>query len=270
MPRGTLMPATIALIIAVGIGPRAQAQELSCPPGYALNSSNTGCVPSQPSPGSAQGGVAGQAQRLFNSFGAAVQGASSKATGALGGMLNSFGLQGSGAAPNEAAPSAGNAGTAPSGFSTAPTNVYGSEHPSKTATAAHGACSLLSTDDVAAVLGGPVKLQESDSGIATYNTTDATACSYQTADNASSVELMVSSGGRADFDQYNRGMPCTPLSGVGDKACLNNLEPGASGQAEVSVLKGGTYFTISTNLTAPQGVAARSAVALARKVAERM
>jgi len=78
--------ATIAVVIAIGAG--ARAQELSCPPGYAPDQNNTSCVPSQPSAGLAQGGVAGQAQQLLNSFGAAVQGAPSKAAGALGGVLN--------------------------------------------------------------------------------------------------------------------------------------------------------------------------------------
>jgi hypothetical protein len=138
-------------------------------------------------------------------------------------------------------------------------------------TAAHSACSLLTTDEVAAVLGAPVKIQGSDSGITTYNTTDATDCSYQTTDDASSVILTVSSGGRADFDAYTRGAPCTAVSGAGDKACLNNQEAsGASGQAQVSAFKGATYFTISTNLSAPKGSAARSAEALARKVAARL
>src|SRR5271156_6746994 len=99
MPRRTLMPTTIAVVIAVAIGAGARAQELSCPSGYAPDQSNTSCVPSQPGAGAAQGGVAGQAQQLLNRFGAAVQGAPSKAEGALGGVLNSFGLGGSGAAP---------------------------------------------------------------------------------------------------------------------------------------------------------------------------
>jgi len=86
MPRRTLILATIAVVIAIGAG--ARAQELSCPPGYTPDQNNTSCVPSQPSAGLAQGGVAGQAQQLLNSFGAAVQGAPSKAAGALGGVLN--------------------------------------------------------------------------------------------------------------------------------------------------------------------------------------
>jgi len=101
MPRGTLILTTIAVVIAVAIGAGARAQELSCPSGYAPDQNNTSCVPSQPSAGAAQGGVAGQAQQLLKSFGAAVQGQAnpSNPSGALGGMLNRLGLGGSGAAP---------------------------------------------------------------------------------------------------------------------------------------------------------------------------
>ncbi len=109
MPRRRLTLATIAVVIAVTTRART-AHELSCPPGFAPDQDNTSCVPSRPSAGPAQGGLAGQAQQFLNSFG---QGAPLTAAGALGGVLNSFGLGGggSGVAPQgSAAPQGYNGG----------------------------------------------------------------------------------------------------------------------------------------------------------------
>jgi hypothetical protein len=320
MPRGTLMLVTIAVIIAVGIGPRARAQELSCPPGYAPNSSNTGCIPSQPSAGSAQGSVAGQAQQLLNSFGAAVQGAPSKAAGALGGMLNSFGLQGSAATPNEVAPNADNGATAQGGSSNNfgnPANgvepfvnnmglLKGSSGAPKVGNSGTarggGPCALLTADDVAAVLGEPVKgeVQQSymrEEAVTGGGMTDP-GCRYVTADNMRMVFLTLPlHRGRAGFDEtvqldeaaskpgtLSYGSPelaaemrqdnaararMAPerLSGVGDKAYL---VPGPQ-EVQVLVLKGNTFFDISTlDTNGAKESTSRWAVALARKVAARL
>ena len=321
MPRRTLMLVTIAVIIAVRIGPPARAQELSCPPGYAPNSSNTSCVPSQPNAGPAQGGFGGQAQQLLNSFGAAVQGASSKASGALGGMMNSFGLQGSGAAPNEGAPNEGNAGAAQGGSGNNFGNPANGVEPfvnnlglSKGSSGAPrevgnggtarggGPCALLTADDVAAVLGEPVKgeVQQSymrEEAVTGGGMTDP-GCKYVTADNMRMVFLTLPlHRGRAGFDEtvqldeaaskpgtLSYGSPelaaemrqdnaararMAPerLSGVGDKAYL---VPGPQ-EVQVLVLKGNTFFDISTlDTNGAKESTSRWAVALARKVAARL
>jgi len=231
MPRGTSILATIAVVIAVAIGAGARAQELSCPPGYAPDQNNTSCVPSQPSAGPAQGGVAGQAQQLLNTFGAAVQGAPSKAAGALGGMLNSFGLGSSGAAPqgdnggtaqgvqgapsnpagalggtlnsfglggSGAAPQGDNSGTAQGGVGGGARNGdYGAQHP-LSKTAAQGGCPLLTAHDVAAVLGESVNWSSAGAG-----TPDS--CAYSTT-KGTDVRLSVNGGGRREFDRTIRAL----------------------------------------------------------------
>ncbi len=321
MPSRTLMLVTIAVIIAVRIGPPARAQELSCPPGYAPNSSNSGCVPSQPSAAPAQGDLEGQAQHLLNSFGEAVQGASQKATGAVGGMLNRFGVQGSRAAANEAAPNEGNAGAAQGGSGNNFGNPANGVEPfvnnlglSKSSSGAPrevgnggtarggGPCALLPADDVAAVLGEPVKgeVQQSymrEEAVTGGGQTDP-GCKYVTADNMRMVFLTLHRSGRAGFDEAVRmdeaaskpgtlsygsselaaemrkdnaaraRMAPDPLSGVGDKAYLVH-----AGQQEVQVrvLKGNTFFDISTvDANGAKKSASRWAVALAHKVADRM
>jgi len=258
------MPTTIAVVIAVAIGTGARAQELSCPPGYAPDQNNTSCVPSQPNAGPAQGGVAGQAQHLLDSFGAAVQGAPSKAAGALGGMLNSFGLGGSGATPK-----GDNGGTAQGGVGggTAQAGVgggatYGGQHPPGK-TAAHGACALLTANDVATVLGDSVTWSSAGA-----DTPDR--CSYSTTGHAD-VDLNLA-GGRAEFHKLPSELPgMTTLSGVGDAAYNGPKSTGGSGAgAQVFVLKGNTYFYITVQSERGDASDARSAVALARKVADRI
>jgi len=251
------MPATVAVVIAVAIGAGARAQELSCPPGYAPDQNNTGCVPSQPSAGPAQGGVAGQAQQLLNSFGAAVQGAPSKAAGALGGVLNSFGLGGSSAAPK-----GDNGGTAQAGVGGGASNGYASEHPHNK-TASQGPCALLTANDVATVLGDSVTWSSAGA-----DTPDR--CSYSTTGHAD-IDLNLA-GGRAEFHKLPSELPgMTTLSGVGDAAYNGPKSTGGSGAgAQVFVLKGNTYFYITVQSESGDASDARSAVALARKVADRI
>lgn len=285
MPRRTLILATIAVVIVVAIGAGARAQELSCPPGYAPDQNNTSCVPSQPSAGPAQGGVAGQAQQLLNSFGAAVQGAQSNAAGALGPMLNSFGLGGSGAAPQGyngsaaqgaapqgynggtaqgAAPQGYNGGTAQGGVGGAATNDYGGQHP-LSKISAHAPCALLTANDVATVLGDSVTWSSAGSG----GPNAASACSYATTNNA---DVDINLGGRAEFEKLPSQLSgMTPLSGVGDAAYNGPKSTGGSGGgAQVFVLKGATYFYITVQSDNGDTNDARTAAALARKVAARI
>ncbi|HUA32330.1 MAG TPA: hypothetical protein VMA09_01900 [Candidatus Binataceae bacterium] len=124
-------------------------------------------------------------------------------------------------------------------------------------------CALLTADDVAGVTGGAVN-EISAAGTPMASTT----CTYSTSVDNGTVTLMLG-GGAAQFDQSvsfgaKNGMPYTALSGVADKAYVNNQ----CGQpcAQVFALKGSTYFLI----TVQQGPNdARSAEALARKVAAR-
>ncbi len=259
MPRLTLILATSAVVVVVLISKGARAQELTCPPGYRPDQNNAGCVPSQPSAGAAQGGVAGQAQQFLNSLGAAVQGASSSPAGALSGVLKSFGMGASGAAPNQY-----NGGTAQAGTGAAAMNDYGGQHTSGK-TAAHRACALLTADDVAAVLGESVTWSSAGSG----GTNDALACSYSTT-NHSDVDLSLAGGG-GEFHKLPSELPgMTALSGVGDAAYNGPKSTGGSGGgAQVFVLKGNTYFYITVQSERGDASDARSAVALARKVAAR-
>jgi len=271
MPRLTSIRilTTIGVVIAVAIGAGAQAQELSCPPGYAPDQSNTSCVPSRPSAAPVQGGVAGQAQQILNSIGAAVQGAPSNATGALGGILNSFGLGGSDAAPTQ--PSGGAAPTQPSGGAEQAevggtrTSDHGDRH-SLTKTSGHGPCALLTANDIAAVLG-----ESADwSSAGTPSPDSSTACSYST---PSGTDVNINlAGGRAEFHKLPSELPgMTALSGVGDAAYDGPKSTGGSGGgAQVFVLKGNTYFYITVESDNGDASDARSAAALARKVAARL
>lgn len=265
--------ATSAVVIAVAIGAGARAQELSCPPGYAPDQNNTSCVPSQPSGGPTQGDVAGQAKQLLNSLGAAVQGAPSKAAGALGGVLNSFGLGGS-----DAAPKGDNGGTAQGevsgGAASAPCG-FGEYPPCKVA---EDACALLAPDVVAAVLGGGWTRKGSGpmrplAGAALVND-----CTYDGPVLDDEVTLTVHDGGRAQFHRavYNMGHSVTALSGVGDAAYESRISRGSNdegkaiAQVQVWVIKGGTYFDITVNREGPNLAPGPAGVALANKVADRI
>jgi hypothetical protein len=291
MPRIKSQLAAVAVIIAVGFGTRVHAQELSCPPGYGPNSSYTGCVASQPNPGSAQSGAAGEAQQILNGFGAAVQGASSNAAGAVEGMLNSFGMQGQATPSNQGyggnaqggygspppmqggygAPpqNQGEYGTPPQtqgGYATPPSNAYAGEQPSKIS--AHDPCTLLPASDVSTALGMPVKNDDAASeGVTNECLYDATTTGFEGETPRVTLFLI---GGRADYDRdvstaQQYGMPYAALSGLGDKAYINN----SCGEqcAAVGVLKGRNYFQVQVQEDVNHS---RNATALARKVAERI
>jgi hypothetical protein len=132
--------------------------------------------------------------------------------------------------------------------------------------ASHAACSLLTSDDVAAVLGGPVRPQDTGG--------DPTQCIYNTDgtqwDGEDATVTLIVQGGRAEYDQYlnwgaKYGMPNTQLSGLGSKAFENNN----CGEqcSQVDVLKGNTNFTLMVQLDPKH---AQSAVALAHRVAGRL
>ena len=250
MPRRRLTLATIAVVIAVTTrartGPRALlSTRLRTGPGqHQLRSVATERRTRARWLG---GSGAGQAQQFLNSFG---QGAPSTAAGALGGVLNSFGLGGggSGVAPQgSAAPQGYNGGTAQNGVGGGSTNDYGGQRVSKIS--AHDPCSLLTAGDISAVLGSPVTWSSAGAGGPTADT----VCSYST-DDHTSITVSVN-GGRADFDNNTRQMnsmasqyhmqPLIPVSGVGDKAFMNPPSTGGGGAGrQVYVLKGGTYFYV--------------------------
>ena len=126
-------------------------------------------------------------------------------------------------------------------------------------------CTLLTADDVTAVLGMPVKGLETGVSYECMYASESPGFQGE----HPTVTLTVH-GGRADFDQSvsmgrQYGMPYTPLSGVGDKAYENNN----CGEqcAEVGVMKGKAYFTVMVQEDLNHS---RSAVALARKVSERI
>jgi len=249
--------AAIAAIIAAATVLGAQAQE----------------SPSEQGSRPEQGSVAGQAQQLLNGFGAAVQGASSKASGALGGMLNSFGLGAPGLAPT---PTAGNGGTAPeedggaangSGavapgevggdVTNEPCGLYG--HP-PCKIAGWNACALLTGEDLAAVSGESWTQQ----GSGTIN-----ECTYWGQAETQDIEITtVHGGGRAQFDERARGChrSCRSLSGVGDAAYWDVTEAGAN----LGAIQSGTYFSIRFQSHSPNPNLGRWAVALARKAADRI
>jgi hypothetical protein len=177
----------------------------------------------------------------------------------------SLGLGGSGAAPRIARGAVGGGAT---------NGDYGGQRPLGK-TAAQGACALLTAEDVAAVYGGPVKL--------TSGPLD-NPCVYD--GDATHAQLELNDGGRREFDktirqlqeyaqQYGPGcqtppclVPLAKLSGVGDAAYLNASQSNGSG-GQVYGMKGGTYFTISVQSDSAN-LDNRTAVALARKVADRM
>jgi hypothetical protein len=126
-------------------------------------------------------------------------------------------------------------------------------------------CALLTADDVTAVLGTPVKGQDTGVSYECMYTSESPGFQGE----HPTVTLTVH-GGRADFDQsvsmgQQYGMPYTALSGLGDKAYENN----SCGEqcAQVGVMKGKAYFTVMVQEDLNHS---RSAVALARKVSERI
>jgi hypothetical protein len=133
------------------------------------------------------------------------------------------------------------------------------------AEAANSCAALLTANDVAAVLGTPVKAQ--DTGVSYQCMYISESPGFQ--GEYPTVTLIVH-GGRADFDQSvslgkQYGMPYASLSGLGDKAYENN----SCGEqcAEVGVMKGKVYFTVMVQEDLNHS---KSAVALARKVSDRI
>jgi hypothetical protein len=131
--------------------------------------------------------------------------------------------------------------------------------------ASHAPCSLLTADDVGAVLAGPIKGQDAGVDNECIYLSDGTQWDGEDA----TVTLIVQ-GGRAEFEQSlswgaKYGSPYTQLSGLGNKAFENNN----CGEqcSQVGVLKGNVYFSLMVQLDPNH---ARSAVALAHKVASRL
>jgi hypothetical protein len=178
-------------------------------------------------------------------------------------MLNRFGLAGSGAAPQEnsdgTAQGGVGGGVAQGGVGGGATNDYGGQHPHGKI-ASQGPCALLTADDIAAVLGELV----------TWSSAGADTCKYSTAGHAD-VDLNLA-GGRAEFHKLPSELPgMTALSGVGNVAYNGPKSTGGSGGgAQVFVLKGNIYFYITVQSERGDASDARSAVALARKVAGRI
>ena len=132
------------------------------------------------------------------------------------------------------------------------------------ARAAQPPCTLLTADDVTALMGGPLVGPNSDSMTCQYSSQSTT---YNGQD--ASATLMIA-GGRSEYDQSvgfgaKYGTPYTILSGVGDRAFENN---GCGDQcSQVGVLKKGIFFELTVQDDPKH---AKSAITLARKVADRI
>jgi hypothetical protein len=133
--------------------------------------------------------------------------------------------------------------------------------------AAHkGACALLTAADVAAVLGQSVTWSSDGAGGPDVQS----ACSYSTTDHTD-IDLNLN-GGRVEFEKLPSQLTgMTPLRGVGDAAYNGPKSTGGEGAgAQVFVLKGGTYFSITVQSGKSDANDAKAAAALARKVASRI
>jgi hypothetical protein len=148
----------------------------------------------------------------------------------------------------------------------AATNDYGGEDRLTKAAAHQGACALLTAADIGAVLGKSVTWSSAGTG----GPDAQSACSYSTAD-GTDINLNLA-GGRADFDKLPSQLSgMTALRGVGDAAFNGPKATGGSGGgAQVFVLKGGTYFYITVQSDSGDADDAKTAAALARKVANRI
>lgn len=141
--------------------------------------------------------------------------------------------------------------------------------------AAQKVCTLLTADDVAAVLADPVTWSSAQAG----GSDDGTSCAYETKALGEDAARLTIAGGRADFDTNIRQLqdqskqyhlpPLTALSGVGDVAYLTAGQ-GSSGPvpAQVFVMKGGIYFYVE--LFCKPAKCADLGTALARRVADRI
>ncbi len=187
---------------------------------------------------------------------------------AVGPFLNNLGLGGA-----QAPPQGGNGGAAQGGIGGAAVNEgYGGGH-APAAGAGHGPCALLAADDVSAVLGAPVKVD--NPGIGDECIYGRVNTKVTMGEDATVTLSLNQDYGRLNFDENFRsrekyGVPITLLSGLGDKAYQENECIGTC--SDVGVLKGDTFFIITVLLadTDTKEFASRSAVALARKVADRM
>jgi len=119
-------------------------------------------------------------------------------------------------------------------------------------------CSLLTLADATAAMGSPV-VNAPHLG--------TNVCQYQSPTQAGDgVTLEVNSGGREKFDfDRDRVIGAVPLSGIGDGAFVF---VSVAGFAQVSVIKGALYFTV-TVMNQRDHHLKESAAALARKIASR-
>jgi hypothetical protein len=129
------------------------------------------------------------------------------------------------------------------------------------ALAAQDPCTLITSADIAALMGGPVtKLSK----VGVPAQIASRECNYSTAD-GDDITLSID-GGRAEFNNVVKQIPgLKRLTGVGD-AAYENSDPGAF--VQVYVLKGGTYFNLS--LSSTRAGASGWAVAMARTAASRL
>ena len=141
-----------------------------------------------------------------------------------------------------AATGAPQAGGSPAGVPTqaATTQAPAGANPTGAAPGALDACSLITADEVAAVLGEPVA-----AGVVPEPGT--TSCIFvDSAKATNSVEISITSG--VDFNPNKKSIPgltITPVSGVGDAAYYVSL---GAGYMTLNVRKGQTTFTVSVLL----------------------
>jgi len=119
-------------------------------------------------------------------------------------------------------------------------------------------CSLLTLADATAAMGSPV-VNAPHPG--------TSVCQYQSPTQAGDgVTLEVINGGRDQFDAARNSTSATvPLTGIGDDAFVF---VSVAGFAQVSVIKGPLYFTV-TVMNQRDHHLKESAAALARKIASR-
>lgn len=129
---------------------------------------------------------------------------------------------------------------------------------------AAGPCDLLTADDVASVLGKPVKVIMSSSDMCYY---DSGGTKWQGND----AEVHFALVPRDTFDPTIKANlkagTYHPLSGVGDKAYLSTFGEDVNQSADMMVVKGNTHFSLTVEEDPKH---AKSVVALARKVADRI
>ena len=119
-------------------------------------------------------------------------------------------------------------------------------------------CALLTLADATAAMGSPVVNAPHEG---------TNLCQYQSpAQAGDGVTLEVNDGGREKFDfDLHRIIGAVPLTGIGDGAFVF---VSVAGFAQVSVIKGARYFTV-TVMNQRDHHLKESAAALARKIASR-